>query len=98
MAPQHVGENAEMLRRVQEEFIEMPGLRLTKAQARRLWALDEVLCSTLLRALVDASFLFQTDNGSYMRVETATLFNVKVSPRVTTAGSATREPVTTIGN
>ena len=29
--------------RVREEFREMPGLRLTPAQARRLWGLDRRL-------------------------------------------------------
>ena len=33
----------EVLRRVQGEFLEMPGLRLTGAQARRLWGLDQVI-------------------------------------------------------
>ena len=59
------------LRRVQGEFLEMPGLRLTMPQARRLWGLDTPACEALLRALVDANFLFQTRDGAYMRVETA---------------------------
>src|SRR5262245_25358211 len=32
----------DVLRRVQGEYLEMPGLRLTEAQARRLWGLDPV--------------------------------------------------------
>jgi hypothetical protein len=58
------------LRRVQGEYLEMPGLRLTEAQARRLWGLDAASCSALLGALVDANFLFRTRDGSFMRVET----------------------------
>ena len=58
----------EMLRRVQGEFMEMPGLRLTEPQARRLWGLDEASCRTLLRVLVDAKFLLRTDNGAFMRL------------------------------
>ncbi len=61
----------EVLRRVQGEFIEMPGLRLTKPQARRLWGLDAALCDALLGALVDAKFLFTTRDGAFMRVEHA---------------------------
>jgi len=61
----------EVLRRVQGEFLEMPGLRLTHAQARRLWGLDAASCEALLAALVDANFLFQTRDGAYMRVEHA---------------------------
>ena len=61
----------DVLRRVQGEFLEMPGLRLTEQQARRLWGLDPESCSTLLGALVDAKFLFRTRDGSFMRVEHA---------------------------
>jgi hypothetical protein len=59
----------EALRRVQGEFLEMPGLRLTAPQARRLWNLDAVMCEALLSALVDANFLFRTRDGAFMRVE-----------------------------
>ena len=61
----------EVLRRVQGEFLEMPGLRLTQAQARRLWGLDAASCDALLGALVDAKFLFRTRDGAFMRVEQA---------------------------
>jgi hypothetical protein len=71
MTPQAGRTNEEILRRVQGEFMEMPGLRLTEAQARRLWGLDEASCGALLRALVDAKFLFRTHSGAFMRVETA---------------------------
>jgi hypothetical protein len=72
MAPQPVRATEEVLRRVQGEFMEMPGLRLTAAQARRLWGLDEAACVALLGALVDAKFLFRTGSGAFMRVEQAT--------------------------
>jgi hypothetical protein len=36
----------ELLLRVQAEFLEMPGLRVTRAQARRLWALDHAVVAT----------------------------------------------------
>lgn len=57
----------DVLRRVQGEFIEMPGLRLTPAQAQRLWGLDRASCDTLLGALVDAKFLFRTRDGAFVR-------------------------------
>jgi hypothetical protein len=60
----------EVLTRVRGEFLEMPGLRLTEPQARRLWGLDEASCRTLLSELVDAKFLFRTNNGAFMRMET----------------------------
>jgi hypothetical protein len=59
----------EMLQRIQGEFVEMPGLRLTAAQAQRLWGLDREICSALLGALVDAKFLSQTRDGSFIRTD-----------------------------
>ena len=41
----------EVLRRVQGEYLEMPGLRLTRAQAQRLWGLEQSMCDALLGAL-----------------------------------------------
>lgn len=61
----------DVLRRVQGEFLEMPGLRLTEAQARKLWNLDQASCEMLLRVLVDRGFLFRTRDGSFMRIEQA---------------------------
>lgn len=61
----------EVLLRVQGEFLEMPGLRLTEQQARRLWGLDAASCAALLGAMVDAGFLFRTRDGAFMRVEGA---------------------------
>ena len=61
----------ETIRRVQGEFLEMPGLRLTERQARRLWGLDALYCSMILGALVDSGFLLRTRDGVFMRVEGA---------------------------
>jgi hypothetical protein len=71
----------DVLRRVQGEFLEMPGLRLTEPQARRLWGLDAVSCGALLSALVDANFLFRTRDGAFMRVEHATPVKAMEKPR-----------------
>lgn len=59
----------DVLSRVKGEFLEMPGLRLTEPQARRLWGLDATSCGALLAALVEAKFLFRTRDGAFMRVE-----------------------------
>ena len=45
------------LRRIQSEFFEMPGLRLTKPQAQRLWSLDPQFCNNLLETLVSTNVL-----------------------------------------
>ena len=57
----------EMVRRVRGEFLEMPGLRLTRAQAQRLWRLDERACAEVLNVLVDARFLAKTADGAFRR-------------------------------
>lgn len=61
----------EVLRRVQGEYIEMPGLRLTTAQAQRLWGLDRAVCDSLLGTLVEAKFLFRTRDGAFVRADHA---------------------------
>ncbi len=48
MTPELTRATDEVLRRVQCEFMEMPGLRLTESQARRLWGLDAASCDALL--------------------------------------------------
>ena len=63
----------DVLRRVQGEFLEMPGLRLSESQARRLWGLDAEQCRALLGALVDAKFLFRTRDGAFVRADHASL-------------------------
>ena len=72
MTPESLLATDDVLQRVQGEFLEMPGLRLTEPQARRLWGLDAASCGALLGALIDAKFLFRTRDGAFMRVEYAT--------------------------
>ena len=64
----------DVLRRVRGEYIEMTGLRLTTAQAQRLWGIDRASCDALLGALVDAKFLSKTRDGAFVRSE-----NVRVA-------------------
>ena len=56
-----------LLRRIQGEFREMPGLRLTCRQAQRLWNLDALVCESILAALVDVRFLVQTTDGLFVQ-------------------------------
>lgn len=55
-----------LMRRVQAEYLEMPGLRLSPAQAQRLWGLDRSTCEQLLRVLADGHFLSRTNDGSFV--------------------------------
>jgi hypothetical protein len=54
-----------LLRRVWDEYVEMPGLRLTRDQARRLWGVDESTCTQLLDNLVTAHVLVCGRDGRY---------------------------------
>lgn len=71
----------DVLQRIQAEFVEMPGLRLTAAQARRLWNLERDVCDALLAALVDARFLARTRDGAFVRMEGARPSRVNVTNR-----------------
>ena len=60
-----------LLARVQSEFLEMPGLRLTPEQAARLWALDRSTSKRLLDGLTSTGFLARTAEGAYLRASMA---------------------------
>ncbi len=57
----------QLVRRVRSEFNEMPGLRLTPAQAAHLLCLDQAACQRVIDALVGADFLQRAPDGSIMR-------------------------------
>jgi len=56
-----------IVQRVRAEFLEMPGLQLTPAQARRLWNLEGELCGAVIEALIAESFLRWTASGAVAR-------------------------------
>ena len=56
-----------LLRRIRDEFVEMPGMSLTERQAARLWHVDPAEAGNLLRVLVDTRFLTMHD-GRYRRM------------------------------
>ena len=57
----------QLLRRICGEYLEMPGLQLTRPQAQRLWGLDEQTCAQLLELLTEDKFLYRRDDGMYAR-------------------------------
>ena len=56
-----------ILLRIRAEYLEMPGLRLTRPQAQRLWGLDAETCLQVLELLTSEKFLDQRANGTYAR-------------------------------
>lgn len=55
-----------LLARIRGEYLEMPGLRLTFSQARRLWQLDPAICHAYLQTLVNEGFLGRTPDGAFV--------------------------------
>jgi hypothetical protein len=54
---------------VRGEFQEMPGLRLTRAQAQRLWGFDAGTCDVVMRTLLEAGFLMRLPDGKFARAD-----------------------------
>jgi hypothetical protein len=57
------------LQLIRAEYLEVPGLCVTKEQAQRLWGLDALTLEALLEALVDAKFLRCTRQKAYVRAD-----------------------------
>jgi hypothetical protein len=55
------------LKRARADFLEMPGLCITPAQASRLWGLDGGVCAAVLSELVDTRFLTRTSRNTFVR-------------------------------
>jgi hypothetical protein len=51
--------------RIRGEYREMPGLRLTVAQACKLWQIDREECLGLLEQLVTEGVLYRRSDGAY---------------------------------
>jgi len=58
---------AAIVDRVRGEFVEMPGLELTLAQAVRLWTLGVDDCRHVIDSLVDVGFLKWTPRRTIVR-------------------------------
>jgi hypothetical protein len=58
---------ADPLSIVRREFLELPGLQLTKAQVQRLSGVETATCDALLDELLRQHFLTRTQRGAYKR-------------------------------
>jgi hypothetical protein len=63
----HVQGLDDAVRRAEAEFREMPGLKVTEAQAARLWSCDARVASAVLARLTESTFLVKTQGGSFCR-------------------------------
>jgi len=55
-----------LVERIREEYAAMPGLKLTREQACRLWGVGHDTCAAALQALLAEGFLHQTGTGKYV--------------------------------
>jgi hypothetical protein len=62
------------LTRLRAEYLEMPGLQLTRGQVQRLCGLERAVCERVLDTLVDMGFLYLKANGTYARLPTERVF------------------------
>jgi hypothetical protein len=53
--------------RIQSEYSEMPGLKLTLWQAERLWNVPNEVCEKVLASLVQSGFLRRNKEGYFLR-------------------------------
>jgi hypothetical protein len=69
--------SSHLLDRIRGEYREMPGLRLTLAQAQRLWQVEAGECESALHALVQEGFLPVTIDDAFVALPVTTRFRVK---------------------
>lgn len=58
---------ADLIRMVQADYAEMPGLSVTVAQGQRLWSLDRQSCDHVFTALLDGGYLRRTSKDRFVR-------------------------------
>ena len=59
---------ADLVMRIEGEFLETPEMKLTIPEAQRRFNVDEIACEAVLDALVDAAVLFKTRDRVYGRL------------------------------
>ncbi len=58
---------ADCVQRIRAEYLDLPGLSLTAAQAQRLWNVDSETCQIVLGLMVREAFLRRTPHAQYVR-------------------------------
>ena len=61
------GRIAALVTKIQNDFLDIPGLTLTLSQVRTRVGTDESTCEAILNTLVDANVLARTPGNSYVR-------------------------------
>ncbi|HEY7169686.1 MAG TPA: hypothetical protein VH417_02505 [Vicinamibacterales bacterium] len=61
-----MSEPSRLVERIRAEYRAMPGLKITCAQAARLWSAPEAACAAALDLLVAERFLWRAPSGCYL--------------------------------
>jgi hypothetical protein len=64
---QSVKNSPDWVRLIRSEFLEMPGLHLSKRQAQRMWNLDPRSADAIFAALEASHFLKRMPNDIYVK-------------------------------
>ena len=67
-----------LITKMRGEYESMPGLKLTREQACRLWAVDEETCEIAFDALITEGFLHRTGTGKFIALPRPSGFAVKI--------------------
>jgi len=59
-------ETSRWLRVIKAEYLEVPGLCLTRSQLERFWNLDTITAGTVIETLTNVQFLRCTQRGTYV--------------------------------
>jgi len=83
---------ARLVERIREEYIAMPGLKLTREQACRLWGVGHDTCEAALCALLAEGFLHETGTGKYVALPRPTGTSIAIEAARAASMSTLRCP------
>ena len=58
---------AVLITRIQDAFLDIPGLSMTFEQAQRLFRIDRATCQALFDLLVESAVVKRTPDGAFVR-------------------------------
>jgi hypothetical protein len=67
--------------RIRAEYAALPGLKLTRDQACRLWAVDDEHCAAAFEILLGEGFLHHTGTGKFVALPRPSATYLSAAPR-----------------
>jgi len=83
---------ARLVERIREEYMAMPGLKLTREQACRLWGVGHDTCEAALVTLLAEGFLHETGTGKYVALPRPAGVSIAIDAARAAATSVLRCP------